>query len=193
MSIQDRQRWDERYAGGEYSERTHPSALLERWLPEFAPGRALDVACGAGRNALHLAAAGFTVDGTDISAVALQRAAHSAGTQGVSVNWLNLDLEDTALPQGPYDLVLVSRFLQHSLVPQILDRLAAGGWLLYEQHLRSDLSDIGGPRSNRFRLRPQELLHLFGELNIAYYYEGLVVDPGGARMALAQLVGRRQG
>ena len=192
MSAQDRQRWDARYSAGEYAGRTHPTVLLEQWLPALSTGRALDVACGAGRNAVFLANQGYQVDAVDVSAVGLERAAQTAAAENAQVNWINLDLQNDELPAGPYDLIVVSRFLLHTLVPQILDRVATGGAIVYEQHVRSNETDIGGPRSNRFRLREQELLRLFGELHVDSYYEGLVVDPGGARMALAQLVAHRR-
>ena len=66
MSEADRKRWNERYKAGAYGQRTHPSALLatmvEQWLPVRGGARALDLACGAGRNALYLAEQGYQVD-----------------------------------------------------------------------------------------------------------------------------------
>jgi len=56
MSDADRERWNARYAAGEYAARTHPSPLLAAWIDRLPRGRALDVACGLGRNAIHLAA-----------------------------------------------------------------------------------------------------------------------------------------
>jgi tellurite methyltransferase len=66
MSKLDRDKWNQRYAEDSYR-KTNPVTLLEDWLPKLPVGRALDVACGAGRNALFLARAGFTVDAIDIS------------------------------------------------------------------------------------------------------------------------------
>ena len=197
MSDADKTRWNARYGAGEYAERTHPTVLLSTWLPQLPTGRALDIACGAGRNALFLSSCGFQVDAVDISEVALARAQQSAKAQSLDIDWLALDLDTQPLPGGPYDVVVVSRFLMHHLFPQIMDRLAPEGVLVYEQHLRTDGLEhaakdleIGGPRSARFRLRSQELLHLCGELQVMHYFEGVVQDPGGSHMALAQLVGR---
>ena len=50
MSRADRKKWNERYRAGAFAERTHPSALLEDWIDRLPLGRALDLACGAGRN-----------------------------------------------------------------------------------------------------------------------------------------------
>lgn len=197
MSDADKTRWNSRYRAGEYAQRTHPGVLLRTWLPQLPMGRALDIACGAGRNALFLAGCGYQVDAVDISDVALARAMQSAQAQSLEVNWLTVDLDQQSLPDGPYDVVVVSRFLMHHLFPQIMDRLAPEGVLIYEQHLRTDNLqqetegvDIGGPQSARFRLRSQELLHLCADLQLMHYFEGVVQDPGGTHMALAQLVGR---
>ncbi|HWM27888.1 MAG TPA: hypothetical protein VNQ14_05490, partial [Woeseiaceae bacterium] len=68
MSETDRLKWDERYRCGSYGGREHPTALLAEWDPRLPHGRVLDVACGAGRNSLFLAATGRQVDAIDISA-----------------------------------------------------------------------------------------------------------------------------
>ena len=65
MTQAERDKWNERYRGGSYEGRDHPTALLAEWAPRLPPGRALDVACGAGRNALFLARAGYSVDAVD--------------------------------------------------------------------------------------------------------------------------------
>ena len=75
MSADDAERWNARYADGAYAGRTRPSQLLLQWQRLPRVGRALDVACGAGRNALHLAGLGYQVDAVDVSSAALQRAA----------------------------------------------------------------------------------------------------------------------
>jgi len=134
LSDAERDKWDERYRGGAYEGRTHPTALLAAWLPfsraagremrpAFAalppslavaanascirgtsaiPGRrALDVACGAGRNALYLAAAGFAVDALDISAVALDRGRRAAVERGLLVDWRPADFDRADFDERP--------------------------------------------------------------------------------------------
>ena len=78
MSNTDREKWNERYTSGAYAARTHPTQLLADWIDQLPRGRALDVACGAGRNALYLAEHGYAVDAVDISSVALDRARAAA-------------------------------------------------------------------------------------------------------------------
>ena len=66
MSTEDRDKWNQRYAEDSYR-KSNPVSLLSNWLPEIPVGRALDVACGAGRNSIFMAEAGFQVDAIDIS------------------------------------------------------------------------------------------------------------------------------
>lgn len=190
MSEADREKWERRYAEGEYATRTHPTSLLADWLPRLPRpdgARALDLACGAGRNALFLASEGYRVDAMDISTVALERGSARAREMGVEVNWIPVDLDAAELPVDAYDLVVVARYMNRGLTDAIVAGLREGGYLVFEQHLRTD-RDVAGPGSDRFRLAPNELLEEFAALRVIYYREGLMQDPDGPLMALAQLV-----
>ena len=57
-----------------------------------APGRALDVGCGSGRDAVHLAGRGFEVTGVELVAEALERARQRARVEGVRVQWVQGDV-----------------------------------------------------------------------------------------------------
>jgi len=143
MSGQDRDKWNDRYRAGAYAERPHPAALVERWAPDLleqwlrrsveAESRALDLACGAGRNAIWLAERGFAVDAVDIAEAGLELARRRAAERGVTVGWHCLDL-DEGLPVelDGYDLVLAMRFLDRQVFPQLPGRLRPGGWLVSE-------------------------------------------------------------
>ena len=187
MSKADRQRWDAKYAAGKYAERKHPSALLDAWIDRLPRGRALDVACGLGRNAIHLAAHGYAVDAMDISGVALAGARERAGATGVEVNWIETDLERPDIACGAYDVIVVARFLERPLIPRLIDALRPGGHVVYDHHCITP-ADVGGPTSHRFRARPNELLDRFRALRVLFYEEGITTDPDGSRMALARLV-----
>ena len=187
MSDTDRERWNARYASGEYAARTYPSALLAAWTDRLPPGRALDVACGLGRNAIHLAAHGYAVDAMDISDIALAGARERADAAGVTVNWIEADLERPDIARDAYDVIVVARFLDRPLIPRLIDALRSGGHLVYDHHYIAPV-DVDGPRSHRFRARPNELLERFRTLRVLSYEEGIVADPDGRRMALARLV-----
>lgn len=183
----DREKWNERYRSGAYATRTHPTQLLAEWLPRLPRGRALDVPCGAGRNALFLAEHGYGVDAIDISSVALERARQNAAERNVAINWIELDLESCALPEERYDLIVMVRYVNSALLSALIERLEDGGYLLCEEHLVTN-RDVVGPKNPDFRVRPNELLDLARSLRVLYYHEGLVEDPDGQLAALAQLV-----
>jgi len=192
LSRAERDKWDARYRAGAYEERAHPTALLAEWLDRLPRGRALDVACGAGRNALFLAAAGYAVDAVDISSAGLERGSATAAQRGVDVSWHCVDLEEhpQGLPRGPYDLVVWVRYVNAALWPEIRSRLAPGAHVLVEQHLVTS-AEVVGPTSAAFRLAPGDLTSTAADLEAVYAHEGLVVDPDGRRAALAQLIARR--
>ena len=187
MSDADRDRWNARYAAGEYAARAYPSPLLAAWLGRLPRGRALDVACGLGRNAIHLAANGYTVDAMDISAVALATARERAEAAGVAVHWIEADLDRPDITRDAYDVIVVARFLDRPLIPRLVDALRPGGHIVYDHHYITPI-DVGGPSSRRFRARPNELLERFRALRVLSFEEGIVDDPDGSRMALARLV-----
>ena len=190
MSAAERDKWDARYRDGAYRDRTHPTALLAKWLPRLARGHALDVACGAGRNALYLAANGFAVSALDISTVALERGRRDAVARGLSIDWRCADLDgdlDEALPPGPFELIVWVRYVHRSLMPHLVARLADGGMLLCEQHLATT-TPVAGPTSAEFRLAPGELARWARALTVLDSHEGLLNDPDDQQVALAQLV-----
>lgn len=188
MSENERLDWDRRYAEGEYVPRTWPSPFLEEWLDRLPPGRALDVACGAGRNALRLAAAGYEVEAIDISQAAVDMARKEGDRRGLNVTWRVDDLDAAVLGTGSYDVITVVRYVNRRLWPHLIQALAPHGWLLIEHHLQTT-ADVDGPSSPEFRLAPQELLRAFGSLRILHYEEG--VEPAKQERkgyALARLV-----
>jgi tellurite methyltransferase len=203
MSELDRQKWNQRYRDGSYADRDHPTALLAEWEPRLPRGRALDIASGAGRNSLFLAANGWRVDGIDIAAAGLDRARAAARERGLEVLFAEADLDaegqdplESVLPRLPYDLIVLVRYVNSALLPHLIARLASGGVLLCEQHVEST-ADVIGPRSAAYRLRSGELLQTVNslpeseELHVLDYREGLVRDPDGRQAALAQIVLRR--
>ncbi len=203
MSGSDRDKWEERYRQGAYVDRTHASELLVAHVPEIlatqravagdgVPLRALDLACGAGRNALYLAGLGYQVDALDISAEALARGERDGRARGLQISWIEHDL-DHGLPRRlpDYDLVVVVRYLDLSLVTAAADRLTPGGCLICEAHLASEQPVIG-PRDPNFRARPGELRAAVANLELAEYWEGLTQDPDGRAVALVRLVAGRR-
>lgn len=147
-----------------------PCPLLSEFLAgDHAPraGRALDVACGAGRDALHLARQGWLVSAVDQSADALSRLQLSAREHDVPVrSWcMDLEQDDSQLPEPPYDLLLVARYLHRPLFAQLRTSVAPGGHLLYQTFMVG-AERFGGPRRPAFLLQAGELAAAFAGFDI---------------------------
>ncbi len=114
--------WAERYATGKKIWSGNPNALLVREAEGLPPGRALDIGCGEGGDAIWLARQGWQVVGIDIAQGALDLAAEHAAEQGVAdaISWERHDLTRTT-PTGPFDLVSACYF--HSWIE--MDRAGA--------------------------------------------------------------------
>ena len=136
--------WDERYAGAEQIWSGEPNGALVAEVSALAPGRALDVGCGEGADALWLAARGWEVTALDVSRVALERAARAADRAGVAVTWVHAGLVEAALvegvlPAGAYDLVSAQypallRTPDRAAERALLGAVAPGGTLLVVHH-----------------------------------------------------------
>ena len=185
-----RQRWDERYRGREPT--PQPAAVL-RHFAHLAPttGRALDLACGLGGNALWLAQRGLETCAWDLSAVAI------AQLKAVAERWqlaVAAEARDVvAQPPAPasFDLISVVRFLDRDLAPQIAAALRPGGLLFYETFTR-ETADGRGPLDPAFRLAQNELLDLFSGLVVrGYREEGPLAEPDSGLGNLALLVAQK--
>jgi SAM-dependent methyltransferase len=154
------------------------------------PGRALDLACGSGRDAVYLALCGYAVEAVDVLPDALERARDLARRSGVSLETSEQDLRRSpALTGERYDLVTVIRFLHRPLLPAIRQAVAPGGFIVYEAFHRQDVED------ERRTLKPEHAVES-GELATAM--KGLKplivrdrVDRGGR--VFSQLLAQRGG
>lgn len=190
MSVLDREKWNRRYREGAYDGRTHPSAFLEECVGALpTPGRALDLACGTGRNAVYLADLGFTVDAVDISSEAL--AVGRARARALPICWLEHDLDSGFAPDATYDVIVNVRFVNLPLLESLLPWLRPNGVLVVEQHLATARDDVIGPKNPAFGVAPGELARLASTLIIESVQEDVFVDPDGRQAALARLLARR--
>jgi SAM-dependent methyltransferase len=176
--------------------------LADRLAPA-APGRALDVACGSGREACYLALAGFDVIALDILPDALERARALAGSAvdaardltpsspPAAPGWVRADAEQSwPFRDGALDLVVCFRFLWRPLFSRLAAALRPGGALLYQTFTREQ-ARRGRPIRPDFLLEPGELARSFEGLGLrtVRYRED---DPEGGP-ALASLWAVREG
>ncbi len=136
-------KWDSRYAGQDRLWSSQPNGALVAEVADLTPGRALDVGCGEGADALWLARQGWEVTALDISAVALERAAGYARDAGLAVRWVHAGLVEAVLPAASFDLVSA----QYPALPRtpdaaaeraLLAAVAPGGVLLLVHHAGMD-------------------------------------------------------
>jgi SAM-dependent methyltransferase len=185
----DRTKWDARYRAGSRPHDGPPSGLLRRWLPKARPPLALDVATGLGRNALHLARAGYQVDAVDISPTALREAAQRARREGLrGIRWIAADLDRWRPARGRYDVVVNAFYLNRRLFPALRAAVRPGGILIFETHLVADEAD--GPAGPKYRLRPGELRRGLRGWDVLYTKDGLC-RAGRRTLALGRIVARR--
>jgi SAM-dependent methyltransferase len=183
--------WDERYRQG-LTMPDEPAALLVENLPLLPKaGNALDIAMGAGRNALYLASLGFRVTGIDLSAVAVEKCRQKAERLGLPIETLVADLERSPFPTEEYDLIVNFYYLQRGLAPQIVAALRPDGVLVFESFTIDQLQFGWGPKSPDHLLHPGELRDMFPDLETLFYHEGVVQGDRGPK-AVASLIGRKR-
>ena len=159
-----RDRWNEKWRERGAGARSEPNRFLVEEVSELPAGRALDLACGAGRNAIWLAERGWRVTAVDYSEVALAEARRRAAERGVDIDWIHADLTEWSPPVAAYDLVCVL-YLQLPAGERrlVLDRaagaLAPGGTMLVLGHDLSNLTEgYGGPTSADVLYTPDDLV-----------------------------------
>ncbi|MEF8813133.1 MAG: methyltransferase domain-containing protein [Halovenus sp.] len=184
--------WDERFRTGEYPSEPDPSPVLREYTDTTTDGRALDVACGTGRNAVFLAEQGYRVDALDQSVEGLRITRERAESRGVGdcLSPIQADAREFAYPASRYDLVTISFFRTLDRLSDLKDALRPGGLLFYQHHLRSDPPAEVGPSADRHRFRSNELLHACLDLTVLYYEESSERREGKLS-ATAEVVARR--
>jgi len=152
----DARDWDRRYAEKELLWSATPNQFVAAEFAKAAPGRALDLACGEGRNAVWLAGLGWQVTAVDFSPVAVDR----ARTASTSVEWVVADLTTWEMPEDTYDAVIVAYLhLPPADMSAILGRAAralrTGGVFFFIGHDRSNT--VGGPQDPEILHTPESV------------------------------------
>ena len=133
----------------------------------MARPRALDVACGTGRDAVYLAMHAYDVVAVDVLQDALDRARSLAARYGVNIQTIATDLENgDSLPTGPFDLVTVFRYLHRPLFSSLRDAVAPGGYLVYETFHEQNRLAGQRPHNPAHLLKSGELVENFSDFEI---------------------------
>lgn len=156
--------WDERYAGDDLVWSAEPNRFLVAQVGVLPPGRALDLACGEGRNAVWLAECGWDVTGVDFSKVGLDKARRLAEARGVTVQWELADVTEYTPAPGSFDLVIVMYLHLPQAARRVAFRHAAaavatGGTLLVVGHdITNPSAGWGGPRDSAVLYGPEDVV-----------------------------------
>ncbi len=168
----DSTEWDRRYAGSELVWTAEANRFLVAEAEGLTVGRALDLGCGEGRNAVWLAQRGWQVTGVDFSQVGLDKAARLAEQRGVWVQWLRADLVDYVPPPAAFDFVAILYLhIAGAAMREVLRRaavaLAPGGTLLVVGHDPTNIQEgYGGPQDPAILMTPDESAEALADLDV---------------------------
>ncbi len=182
--------WDQRYRSGERAAEdldAAPTPLVVETAKKLAPGKALDLACGTGRNTLWLAEQGWSVTAVDGSLVAIEILRGRASERSVIVNTRLADLEkfEYQIEPSSWNLVAICYYLQRDLFEPAKQGVVPGGILISIVHITEP-----GEEPTAHRLRPGELERYFQGWKILHLREGRPNDTGHQRF-VAEIVARR--
>jgi SAM-dependent methyltransferase len=193
-----REDWDRRYAEHEHAHEHHwsakPNPILVAEIGDLPAGRALDLACGVGQNAIWLATEGWQVLGVDFSEVAIAKARARAEGEGVDVRFLCADLLEYEPERASYDLVVLL-FLhlaageRRTVLSRAAEALAPGGTLLLLGHDVQNLTDgVGGPSDPSVHYTASDVVADLPGLRIERAEQRLRDVEGEERLAIDVLV-----
>ena len=187
MGAMDIAGWEEKYRAGDRGKEDEPTILLVEVAEKLAPGIAIDLACGAGRNALYLAERGWDVTAVDGSEKAIGLVQQRSIARGLRVCAKVADLlaPNFALPSDAFDLILIAFYLQRDLFAKAKPAVRPGGVIVVIAHTPEP-----GEKWSEKRAAPGELRKFFNGWQILWEYEGPSRDPAHRR-PVAEIVARR--
>jgi 2-polyprenyl-3-methyl-5-hydroxy-6-metoxy-1,4-benzoquinol methylase len=172
------------------SPRVRPSTWFLWHAHRIRPGqRVVDLACGEGRHSVAAAELGAQVLGIDRDRVTLARGRAAAG--GLTVQWMELNLEGEWPELGVFDAVLLFNYLDRANMPRILQLVAPGGLLIMETFLEAQREAGWGPTSSAHLLRSGELARLVAPLTIVHGREAVETVDAEHWRAVASVVAKK--
>lgn len=155
MSVEDKIRWNDKYTNGLLPQNV--IEVVKNYAKEANGNKALDIACGMGRNAKLLAKMKFEVHALDISEIAIE------SLKGIEhIDAKVVDFDTYVLKENSYDLIVCSYFLERKLFPQIEAALKEGGVFIFETFMH-DEQNTKVPTNKTFLLDKGELEATFSK------------------------------
>lgn len=158
MAIEDKIKWNNKYLQNEklLKKRVH-SKRLEKALKFTNGEKALEIACGTGRNSLFLATHGFCIDAFDISDIAIE---FLKNENIKNINAQLIDLQDYKFLDNHYDLIVQTNFFDREILPKLKNSLKKGGIIFIETYM-DDITNEKTPSNPSFLLQKNELKTIF--------------------------------
>ncbi len=177
----NKQQWEDHYRGADSGSPQGPDELLAGNPALLTGGLALDVACGSGRNALYLAECGYRVIAVDRSPAAVRLARGRARSKGLQLEAAAADMLDVRFGDERFDLIANFYFLERDLIPRIKQGLKTGGLVFFETFTSHGIPR-DDPRYRKFLIDPNELLTMFSDFFIFFYFERVKREKAVASM-----------
>lgn len=182
--MDDKLRWNEKHKNVPMP--TSPSAIVIEYVKHSMGKRALDIACGIGRNTQYLEKLGYEVDAVDISDYALSQIEHSK-----MIHTIETDLTQYTITPDHYDLILNINYLERKLFPSIIRGLRTGGILIFETFIIAHEEGYSNPTNPHFLLSTNELPTVFRELEVLNYGERDAINMHGEKVKIASFVAKK--
>lgn len=169
MALKDKLKWDEKYKNTpKLLEDRDPSEKLILAMTKTNGNRALDIACGAGKNSIYLAKNNFLVDALDISEVAL-KSLDNKNLKNITTNLV--DLDEYKPTENSYDFIVKTNFLDRTLIPKLANALKKNGVLFIETYMEHPSNEKESSNPD-YLLKKEELKTFFNdEFEILDYNE----------------------
>lgn len=182
--MDDKTRWNAKHQNVPMP--MNPSDIIIKHVKFAQNNRALDIACGTGRNTHHLAQLGYEVDAVDISDYALSHIKHTN-----KIHTIESDLTNYIITPNNYDLIININYLERKLFPSIPAGLKTDGILIFETFITAHESGYHNPSNPDFLLQPNELPAKFSTLKILFYEERDDTNMYGEKVKIASFVGQK--
>ena len=174
MSLQDKEKWDTKYLKKKQQllKPRDASTNLQKFIGYANGTKALDLACGAGRNTIFLANSGFDVDAVDIAKIAIDAldAEAKKNNLDLKINTILVDLDNYKIKQNLYDIIIMSNFLDRDILNKAKDALKVDGILFVETYMMSKENEKSNSDLNNL-LKSKELKNILNSSWKILYYD----------------------
>jgi 2-polyprenyl-3-methyl-5-hydroxy-6-metoxy-1,4-benzoquinol methylase len=170
MQQSDADKWNNIYRAGDHGNGDACQVLAEHIHLLPTTGCALDLACGMGGNAILLANQGLVTSAWDISEAAIRKLDAQAKKQNLRIITQVTDVTRNPPVHNSFDIIVISRFLERQLIPDLKQAIRPDGLIFYQTYTRIR-ADEKGPQNPDYLLKDNELLSLFHDFRILFYRE----------------------